>query len=410
MSGQHMTRREFLERGAAGAAVALAGAAFVPARAFGANDRIRIGLIGAGGRGYSLAGEMHGFDKEVNAEFTAVCDTWHARREQVAETMKEWYGGEVRQFVDYRGLLEWDGVDAVIIAPPDFAHAIILRDAVRAGKDAYVEKPFATDLNEANEALDAVRATGKIVQVGTQRRTEGLWRAAAKAIQSGILGKISRVEIMWNDSNPRWNKGNFELTEQDVDWKRFLMNRPYRPFDPHRYREWQLYRDYTNGTFALLGTHFFDVVHWFLQTGYPASAVASGGKYVWMDHREHEDTATALLEYPEGFQCQYTSMLGNSTGSGCRIYGTNGMFSDATWTISGSGGGKDAIKEAIKLTPEPGESHVRNWLEAVRARTQPAAPVEAGHKHAVANILAYQALIRGRKMRYVPETRSIVEA
>lgn len=410
MLNDTLTRREFLGRAAAGAAVAAIGTnAASLARAQGSNDRISIGIIGAGGRGYSLLGEIHRFDKEENVEVTAVCDTWFARRDEVAETMKEWYGGEVRTFSDYRRLLDLKDVDAVIIAPPDFAHAIILRDAIRAGKDAYVEKPFATELGEARDAYDAASGSDRIVQVGTQRRSEGLWRAAATAVKSGMLGKISRIEIGWNDVNPRWYRGDFDLTESEVDWKRFLMGKPYRPFNKHQYREWQLFRDFTTGPFALLGTHFFDIVHWYMDDPYPSTAVANGGKYVWNDFREHEDTVIGLLEYPKGFLCQYTTMLGNSTGSGCRIYGTNGMFSDATWTITGTGGGKTAVKEAYKLTAEASEPHTRNWLKCLRSREQPNAPALAGYQHAVANILSYQSLIRGRKLRYVQETRKIVD-
>lgn len=408
MSSAQITRRDFLKASAGATAAIAAGVSVIPSRAFGANDRLRVGIVGAGGRGGGLLGELHGLGDSANVEIVAVCDTWHARRAQIVTLVEGWYDRAPKDYVDYRELLEDKDVDAVIIAPPDFAHAIVFRDAMRAGKDAYVEKPFATEIGEARDALDAAIESGRVVQVGTQRRSEPMWRGAAKAIQSGMLGKISRIEIGWNDVNPRWNKGNFDLKESDVDWRRYLMNKPYRPFDPHQYREWQLYRDFTNGPFALLGVHFYDVVHWYMNDPFPTTAVALGGNYVWEDHREHEDTVTAVLHYPSGFLCECTTMLGNATNSGMRAYGTNGMFSDATWTITPEGGGANKVSEAFKIQPEPGESHMGNWISCIRSGKPTNAPVETGYNHAVASILSYQALLKGRRLRYIPETRQIV--
>jgi predicted dehydrogenase len=412
MLDRGMTRRDFLAKSTVGAAsVALAGmGTFVPKRAFGANDRLSVGVIGLGGRGWGLVNEVRAGAEKYNCEVTAICDTWHPHRENIKTRMMEWpEGKEPRAFSNYEDMLALDDLDAVAIAPPDFAHAIMLRDTVRAGKHAFVEKPFATELNEANEALDACNQSNVIVQVGTQRRSEAMWRGAAEVIHSGVLGKIHRIEIAWNDSGPRWNKGNFDISESDVDWQRFLMNKPHRPFDKNQYREWQLYRDFTNGPIALLGVHFFDVVAWYTGDPYPYRAVTHGGKFVWNDHREHEDTITTVIEYPSGFLCEYTSMFGNSYGMGVRIYGTNGMFDDATWTITGTGGGTNKVAEDIKIDPAPAaEHHTHNWLRCIRSGETPNAPAESGHQHAIVNILTYQSLLKGRRLRYLPETRQIV--
>lgn len=411
MMRSEISRRQFLETAARGA-IGAAALTVVPARAFGANERIGIGVIGAGGRGTFLANQVHALESKLNVRLAAVCDTFRPAREAMASKASGWNGEECPSFADYEDLLASKAVDAVMIAPPDFAHARILADSVKAGKDAYVEKPFATEMDEANMAYDAVKESGRIVQVGTQRRSEGAWGAACKLVQRGILGQITRVEIAWNDSGPRWMRPFDDVREEDVAWRRFLMGRRYRAFDPRQYRLWQLYRDFTNGPIALLGVHFFDVVAWFMDDPYPTSAVAHGGNYIWKDGREHEDTVTALLEYPSGFLCQYTTMLGNASMLGTRIYGANGVFSDESWTISGTGGAKaSAIKDEIKIKPEAGrETHMENWVNCMRSRRACNAPPEAGHKHAVANILAYKALRAGRKLRYVPDRRQIVAA
>lgn len=403
-----ISRREFLV-GAAGIAIA-SGVGLAPSRAYGANDKLSVGMIGVGTRGGQLFDDLAGVDKAQNVEVTAICDTWRVRREQIAAKVKARYGSEPRQFANYEDLLALKDVDAVIIATPDFSHARILTDAIKAGKDVYIEKPMAKDLDGANAAMDANASAKRIIQVGTQRRSEGNWKAAAKLVQSGVLGTISRVEIGWNDSGPRWRKNVSGIKAEDVDWKRFLMGLPDQPFDAHRYGEWQLYRDYTNGPMAVLGAHYFDVGLWLMNAPFPSSAVANGGHYVWKDGREHEDTIYAIFDFPEGFALRYLTGLGNSADAGLNIYGTNGVFRESTWSATGAGGrGAVAIKEEIKIKPEPNDKHMGNWLECVRSRKATNAPIEVGYHHSVCTMLGYQALRSGKKMKYLPVVRKIVE-
>ncbi len=412
MSDSSLTRREFLSKSVLGAATIAASSvgALAPATALGANDRLSIGVIGVGGRGTQLMGDLHKVDKDLNVEITAICDVWRPAREKAAKTVKDWYGNDPRVFSDFEELLALDDVDGVIIATPDFAHSKILAAALRAGKDAYCEKPMASELEDAKLALDAAHETKRVVQIGTQRRSEGVWKAAAKMVQSGILGTITRVEIGWNDCGPRWQRGFSDVKEEDVNWKRFLMGKPDRPFDPSQYRRWHFYREFTNGTIALLGSHYIDVAQWLMDDPFPSSAVASGGHYIWKDGREHEDTVYAIYDYPKGFACRYLSGLGNSAEQGLRLYGTNGMLNESGWTFTGTGGaGKTAIKEPIKVQPEKNESHMGNWLECMRSRATTNAPIEVGYQHSVAAIMGYQALITGKRMKYLPVLRRIVE-
>ena len=409
MSEKSISRREFLV-GAAGIAIA-SGVGLAPARAIGANDRLSIGMIGVGTRGGQLLDDLVKAGKDLNVEVTAICDTYRVRREQMAAKVKERYGKEVRQFSNYEDLLALADVDAVVIATPDFSHARILTDAIKAGKDVYIEKPMCKDIDEANAAMDANASAKRIVQVGTQRRSEGMWMAAAKLVQTGVLGTISRVEIGWNDCGPRWRKNVSAIKPEDVDWKRFLMHLPDQPFDPHKYGEWQLYRECTNGPIAVLGAHYFDVALWVMNAKFPSTAVANGGHYVWKDGREQEDTVYAIFDFPEGFAMRYLTGLGNSAEQGLSLYGTNGVLKEATWSITGAGGrGAGVIKEEVKVQREPNQNHMGNWLECIRSRQQPNAPMEAGYRHSVCTMLGYQALVSGRKMKYMPALRRIAEA
>ncbi|MDH7602411.1 MAG: Gfo/Idh/MocA family oxidoreductase [Armatimonadota bacterium] len=409
MSKSKLSRREFIAKSVAGA-VALTGAKLSTATAVGANDRLRIGIIGTGNRGGYHLSEIARLAKSHNVQVAAVCDTWRVAREQSAAKVREAFGSDCAVFSNYQDLLSLESIDAVVIATPDFSHCRILTDALNAGKHAYCEKPMATELSDAILVLETAQKSNCVVQIGTQRRSEGKWRAAAKMVQSGILGTISRIEIAWNDSGPRWNRGFSDLKEEDVDWKRFLMDKPYRPFDPSRYRRWQLYRDYSLGVIGLLGSHYIDVVCWIMDDPLPKCAVALGGNYVWRDGREHEDTVYVLYEFPKGFICRYLSGLGNSAESGLRAYGTRGTFSESTWTFTGSGGGPEALKEPVVVQPEKSESHMANWLECIRTGCTPNAPIELGYNHSVACIMGYQALLTGRKMRYLSDERKIVPA
>jgi len=406
-----MTRRDFLSKSAAGAAgLALGPLAFMPSsRVRGANDRLSVGFIGPGQRGWSLMEEFHRLEKEHNAELTAVCDIWKRNLDRAASQLEKWNGRQPRKFRNLEDLLALDDLDGVIIATADFQHARMLTWAVRAGKDVYVEKPMANDLKEAKEAVRAVQETKRIVQVGTQRRSDGYHAAAAELIQSGVLGTLCKVDVSWNYYGARWRRGDVnEVREQDTDWKRFLMGKPWRPFDPHQYMEWRLFRDFSSGIPDQWMSHMIDVVNWLTGDPYPTSAVAHGGVYVWKDGRQNADTFQALLEYPTGFLCSYSTTFGNSHGSDEAIfYGTNGTLSTGNWRCTGEGGGEKRIKEAIAIKPRPGVNHMGNWLECIRTRKTPNATVEAAYGAVVAVVMAVRSLYTGRRMMYDPNRQEI---
>ncbi len=405
------TRRTFLTGAATGAA-GLAAAHALPAsgEVAGANERINVGIIGCGSRGTRWCMKsVLSLAKKHNLRITAVCDVWAPALESAKAQVKKAFGTEPFATTDYEELLARDDVDAVTIATPDHAHSPILTAACKAGKDAYCEKPMAVRLQDARAALKAARDNKRVVQIGTQRRSDGRFRAWADFFQAGKLGKVTKIEIGWHDSKPRWRRDYGDVKQKDVDWKRYLMYLPDRPFDPKRYRRWHLYKDYTLGPVALLGSHYIDVVAWFLSAQCPTAGTQLGGTYIWGDDgREHPDTCDSLIEYPEGFLCLYTNHFGNSYRSGdITMYGTYGTFSNWKVIAGGAPEGKKRFPKPFEVQPVAGENHVENWVSCLRSRKDPNAPIEAGYNHSVACILAAEALHRGTRMVYDPASMTI---
>src|SRR5881409_1391357 len=247
---EKMDRRSFLGRAGAMAvgARALTSTAVSYDRILGANDRISLGHIGVGRRGTELDGIVEQL-KAKNVEMTAVCDLWKVNREAAAARAQTAYGRAPRAFQYMEELLALKDVDAVLLSTADFQHATHLKLVAEAGKDCYCEKPMANNLDEAKAARDAVLKRNLVVQIGTQHRSEPYQIAARDLIKTGALGEVSKVEIVWNYHGPRW-RGRPEvkqIREQDTDWRRWLLAKPYRPFDPRMYFEFRLYKDFSSG-------------------------------------------------------------------------------------------------------------------------------------------------------------------
>src|SRR5690606_3796856 len=230
-------------------------------------------------------------------------------------------------------LLSRKDIDAVIISTADFQHALHTVEAVQAGCDAYVEKPFAETMEDARAALKAVRATNKIVQIGSQRRSGGNYHAADQFIKSGKFGPITMVELTWNVNQPgRWRRPDLvaKMKEADTDWKRFIMNRPFESFDARKHLEYRLFWPYSSGMPGQWMCHQIDTVHWFTGLKHPRSVVANGGIYQWKDGRKNWDTITAAFDYgpaddqSSGFQVVFLSRMHNGEENPSEIYYSNG--------------------------------------------------------------------------------------
>ncbi|MGC8644342.1 MAG: Gfo/Idh/MocA family protein, partial [Isosphaeraceae bacterium] len=333
-----------------------------------------------------------------------VCDVWHKASGVAAGKLKQRLGHEPRQFTRFADLLERRDVDAVVIATPDFSHGTILNAALKAGKDVYVEKPMTIDLDSARSVLDLARAGSRVVQAGTQRRSDGHFRAAAQHIASGELGQISRVSTAVAFNEPRWRRPVADVHEADVDWPAYLLHLAPRPFDAKLLRRWQLYRETSNGLPGLWMTHYADAVHMLTSAKVPHNAVALGGIYVWKDGRQHTDTFHTVLEYPEGFLFDWGMGLGNAAGWHFTVHGTKATLDAEHWTIQAEG----RNQKPRPITPEHSVSHMENWLECLRSRQRPNADIEYGYQHVVATVMAAQALESGRRYAYDPKQRAIV--
>src|SRR5437016_9743581 len=262
-------RRSFLNQTAAAVAGAgvFSSSALSYSRIKGANERILLGHIGVGDRGTELAWIVSQLKDKQNVEMAAVCDLWKVNREKTVARAQAVYGRAPRAYQYMDDLIAQKHVDAVIISTADFQHAPLLKLVAEAGKDAYCEKPMANVLEEAKAARDAVRSRNLVVQIGTQHRSEPYQIAAKESIASGALGDVSKVEIVWNYHGPRW-RGRQEVNqirEQDTDWKKWLLTKPYRPFDPRLYFEFRLYREFSSGIPDQWMSHGMDLIHYLLE-------------------------------------------------------------------------------------------------------------------------------------------------
>jgi len=436
-SNEIIDRREFLGKSAA----LIAGGAALPSTALsygrivGANDRISLAHIGTGSRGSDLDWIAAQLKTSQNAEMTVICDLWKMNREKAAATNAKYYGRAPRTYQYLEDVLALKDVDGVIISTPEHAHSPILKMTVEAGKDAYVEKPMGNVLAEVKAARDTVAKSDRIVQVGTQHRSEPYPRAAHDLVQTGVLGDVSKVEVEWNYHGPRW-RGREEvkqIRQEDTDWRKWLMNKPYRPFDPQLYFEFRLYREFSGGIPDQWMSHGIDLVHWFMNDNFPRSVVAHGGVLAWPDGRQNADTFQALLEYPKGFLVSYSTSFGNDAPSFSRYMGKKATLIN----IGGEGSPRYQLVEekgnheddadidkdrAARYVTLPGETklppmgiddlslgHMSNWIECMRTRQQPHCTVDNGFAHSVACMMATEAYWSGRKVYWDAKNEVIVE-
>jgi predicted dehydrogenase len=409
------SRRQFLKAASAGAA-ALTVSASSYARIVGANDRISIGLIGCGDRGVKahMPG-VHAHAKTENVEITAVCDPWSVRREIASAQTREWYGRPARQFVSYRDLVALQDVDAVMIASPDHLHTTHLEAAAKAKKDVYCEKPLATEFAALKSACDAVRASQVVFQSGTQVCSSPAVRACREIVQSGVLGKISRIEQCRNGTVPYWYRYLKDAQEKDVDWREFLGDRPMRPFRGDVFTGWYGYRDFSGGPVPGFASHFIALVNCITRSRCPTSAVCHGGTFIWKDehHFTCPDDVQATWIYPEEFLVSYSTNFGNGSGNCCRVYGDEGTLDLSNWnapTVSNAGAGKKSrLGSETPVKPIEGPDHFQNWLQCIRSRKPTNGSIDSGYQHAVAVIMAMQAFDTGRRQVYHGEQRELRE-
>jgi len=432
----------------------------------GSNDRIRLGIAGCGSRSEDFVDMAEIARKQTSLEIVAVCDLWNKARDRRAAQVKKQMGREPATFQYLEDMLGRKDIDGVMIATGDFQHATLCIDVVNSGKDCYVEKPFANVLAEAKQARDVVKASKQIVQVGTQHRGQPYNLAVRDLIRAGRIGKVVNIEQEWHvnqerwrfvdvdtgispemlkDKNMEWKKWLYErqsgLREEDTDWKRWLLGKAYRPFDPHVYLEFRLYKEFSGGLFDQWLSHGCDLVHLWMDESYPTSVVANGGVFAWPDGRENPDTCVTAITYPRGFLYTYKTTFGNSYRSFSRIQGRDGTIVNhggegaSLFVVSKEGGreeydGHNPLYKNIPLVapldddeavvrvpgaPPPDTDgpddvdapHLLNWVEAMRSRKQPVSTVDHGFSHSVVCIMAAQSYWSGKKLYWDPQKEEI---
>jgi predicted dehydrogenase len=394
----NQTRRTFLKASAFTAVAAPS--------VLGANESVRVAVIGCGGRARAL---LQALVRVPDVRIAAVCDVWDhnvdaGRKLAIpgAFTTKR-----------YQDILDRKDIDAVLIGTPDHWHAPLTIAACAAGKDVYVEKPLTHFAGEGKAVIDAQNRHNRVVQVGTQQRSMPQYQKAMELVQAGRLGKVYKAHLTWN----RGGSGAMRRTRENVDpisvdWKMFLGKAPAQPFDEFVFRHWRWFWDFGGGIFTDLMTHQIDIVHWFLGLDHPAQAVSAGSdlfsKGVW----QTPDSVQTLLTYPNGMTIYFEGTFSNArNGAMIEIMGTDGtLYLDRgryelqpernkgkpEEMVLGSGPrGKDFYDK-----PDGELLHLTNWIECVRTRKRPIAPAEAGVSAAEASHLANTALRNGGKAEW----------
>jgi len=441
------SRRNFIKTTAKATAATYAATLGFSAKSYaniiGANDRVRLGVVGYSDRfRQSHLPCFLNHSKELNFDIVAVSDIWKIRREEGKNLLEKTMGHTIRAARNNEELYAGKDMDGVFISTADFQHAIHATEAVKAGMDVYCEKPFAETMEDNRMALQTIKASDRIVQIGSQRRSGPNYKAAADFIQSGKFGPITMVELTWNVNQPgRWRRPDLvaKCKEEDLDWNRYLLNRPYENFDPRKYLEYRLFWPYSSGMPGQWMSHQIDTVNWFSQLPHPRSVIANGGVYAWKDGRKNWDTTTAVFDYgplddmSKGFQVVFMSRMHNGDENPSEIYYANGgELNLVTNMVSPNGGLQAAPASAMKMQSNLLEkynlsdntakvvasantggdmltsAHVRNWMECIRSRKQPNAPVEAGYQHSIATIMTNAACHTGAKVTFDEKTQEVM--
>jgi len=414
-----LNRRTFLK----GAALA-AGPGVISSR--GANDKLNIGWIGVGTRGYASLDWMHTAAPN-DVQITNICDTYQGYIARAKDRMKTIWGTTPKTHIDYHELLADKDVDAVFIMTPEHLHHDMAIAAFRAGKHVYVEKPLAHTIEEGWNIVKEWEKSKKICQVGTQNRSSTLYKRAKEMVQKGMIGDVHFVRAFWYrnslPNDPAWRYViPDEATPQNTDWKRFLGTAPKRDWDPRRYFQWRLYWDYSGGISTDLLVHQTDISNFVLDKTVPMSCMASGGIYMWgaPDDREVPDTLSAIYEYPDKFHLNYSCYFGNDHfGYGEEFLGSEGtlrVLNRQTLDYYPQRFGGKPIKNRAEVymhylkdfnQPDATADHIHNFLMAVVGKEKAIAPARAGQIAAIPGHLATLSYRNNKKLYWDEKTEKL---
>ena len=403
MSQRTTTRRGFLHSLLAAAAAP----AFLPAAARGANDRVALGHIGLGGRGHD---HVHALLPRGDVQIVAACDVFRSKAEDVARIVDGQYAAQraagtyrgCAAYQDFRELLARPDLDAVVIAAPENWHAILSCEAMKAGKDVYCEKALSLTIAEGRAVCDAVQRHGRVLQAGTQQRSDRNFRFACELARNGCLGKLQSVTV-GVPSGRRVLHLPVQPVPADLDYDRWLGP---APFKPHRDNlctyNWYFLTDYCAGWIQSWGVHHVDIALW----GAPAltaSTLAVEGTAEFLPEGDADVSFgwAVNLTTPDGLCLQFHDDASSPFGHGCRFTGDRG------WVHVVRGGIKtepaDLLQTMLKPTDEHlyvSHEHQSNFLDCIRSRHEPAAPASVCHAATTATLVADIATRLGRKLTW----------
>lgn len=393
MQDSSTTRRQVLRTAAAFTAVSYS-------RVMGANDRINLALIGAGERGFGVLGA---FLATNQVELTAVADIYAPKIDRVQTKSPNAKG-----YSDHRKLLEQKNIDAVQIATPDHWHSAIAIDALNAGKDVYVEKPLCQTPEQGVELVAAEKRTRQIVQVGMQRRSYDLYIEGRKAVASGVLGNVRTVRSWWLNNYLGGPGPAQAKLDGPLDWEQWQGPAAKHAMDPFRFRNWRQFSDYAGGIVADQGAHVYDGIHFLMNASYPVAVNASANK----PHREGFDTPESVVviaEYPEDFlgifTVNYAAMRYKSRNDQLNQLDGDKARMDIgreDFKVYSQGNEDTPIlqKASVSGFGKATDEHVNNFLDCVRTRQEPTAPMRLGFQAALVVQLANLSLRNARRMRW----------
>jgi predicted dehydrogenase len=412
-----------------------------------ANDKIQIALIGAGGMGSGDANSS----REAGGKIVACADIYQGRLDAAKE---RW--GDVFVTRDYRDLLARPDVDAVIIGTPDHWHYQIASDAMKAGKDVYVEKPMVQKIEHGLPLIETAKQTGRILQVGSQRVSSMVYAKARDLIRAGAIGQVNFIEAWW-DRNSAIGAWQYSVppsaNTQNIDWDRFLGSAPKVAFDPIRLFRWRNYRDYGTGVAGDLFVHLFSGMHFIMDVPGPTRVHATGGLRYWNDGRDVPDVFLGLYDYPKTEQNPAFNMAlrvnfvnGSGENSGFRFVGSEGVLTleggitvakqprekEPGYTRGFSRSVDDEIVAAYrgkypetrnagmeanvleKYSAPRGYSdhldHHKNFLDCVRNKKQPVEDAAFGFRAAGPALLSNMSYFQQQTMRWDPVAMKVVSS
>lgn len=377
------------------------GAALLSAAA--PSDQIALGLIGSGGRGNLV---MSIFQKDPAVRVTAVCDVFEPNLERGLSNAKK--GGSVaKPYRNYRQLLADKDIQAVLIATPEHWHAAMVLDALAAGKDVYVEKPLCRTPEEGVALVEAEKKTKQIVQVGMQRRSYDLYQQGREIVASGQLGNVRMVRSWW--LNNYLGRSPVEKVEGVLDWEQWQGPVKRRiPVNADIFRNWRNYSEYAGGIVADQGAHVYDGIHMLMNASYPLAVTAAAGR----PHRDGFDTPESVVvtaQYPEDFIANFTinyaamryrsrnDQMNHLDGDKARM---DIGREDCRVFLEGAEDKPAAERKSAKGFGYATELHVQNFLECVRTRRKPTAPMVLGFQAALVVQLANISLKTGRRAKW----------